>query len=56
MVTQTPQNATKHEFQVQWGGLGAFVAKNFDAIMWHELLHKLHQLDPFCTEFLAVKK
>ena len=26
--TQTLQNATKHEFWVQWGGSGAFVAKN----------------------------
>jgi len=29
----------KHEFRVQWGGLGAFVAKNSDATSWHELLH-----------------
>ena len=33
--TQIP----KHEFRVQWGGLGAFVAKNSDATSWHELLH-----------------
>src|SRR6185312_12823510 len=25
--TQTPYNAPKHEFRVQWGRLGAFVAK-----------------------------
>ena len=25
--TKTVQNATKHEFRVQWGGLGAFIAK-----------------------------
>ena len=29
----------KHEFRVQWGGSGAFIAKNFDAISWHELVH-----------------
>jgi len=29
--TQTLWNATKHEYWVQWGGLGAFIAKNFDA-------------------------
>ena len=39
---------TKNEFGAQWGGSGAFVAKNSDATSWHELLH---QFDPFCTEF-----
>ena len=29
----------KHEFRVQWGGLGALVAKNYNATSWHELLH-----------------
>ena len=37
--TQIVRNAPKHQFRVQWGGLGAFVAKNFDASSWHELLH-----------------
>ena len=32
-------NAPKHEFRVQWSGLGAFVAKNPDVTSWHELLH-----------------
>ena len=32
-------NAPKHEFKVQWSGLGAFVAKNLDVTSWHELLH-----------------
>ena len=31
--------APKHEFRVQWGGLGAFVAKNPDVTSWHELLY-----------------
>ena len=35
---QIVQNAPKLEFRVQWGESGAFVAKNFDAILWHELL------------------
>ena len=35
--TQMVRNAPKHQFMVQWGGLGAFVAKNFDATSWHEL-------------------
>src|SRR6185312_5784811 len=26
----------KHEFRVQWGGLGAFVAKMSDMTSWHE--------------------
>ena len=33
---QTVQNKPKHEFRVQWGGSGAFVAKNSDATSWHE--------------------
>ena len=37
--TQTLCNAPKHEFRVQWGGLGAFVEKNPDVTLWHELLH-----------------
>ena len=38
--TQTLCNNTpKHEFRVQWGGLGAFVAKNPDLTSWHELLN-----------------
>jgi hypothetical protein len=37
--TQTLCNAPKHEFRVQWGRLGAFVAKNPDMTSWHELLH-----------------
>ena len=37
--TQTLCNAPKHEFRVQWGGLGVFVAKNPVLTSWHELLH-----------------
>ena len=37
--TQILCNAPKHEFRVQWGGLGAFVAKYPDVTSWHELLH-----------------
>ena len=29
----------KQEFRVQWGGLGAFVAKNSNATQWHKLVH-----------------
>ena len=42
---ETLPNAPKHyeththEFRVQWGRLGAFVAKKFDATSWHKLLH-----------------
>ena len=46
--TKTVRNAPKHEFRVQLGGSGAFVAKNLEATSWHELLH---QFGPFCTEF-----
>jgi len=37
--TQTLCNTQKHEFTVQWGGLGAFVAKNPNVTSWHELLY-----------------
>src|SRR6185436_4329146 len=46
--TKIVQNAPKHEFRVQWGRLGALVAKNSDATSRQELLH---QFGPFCTEF-----
>ena len=36
--TQTLWNATKHEYWVQWGGSGAFIAKNSGATSWHKLL------------------
>jgi len=37
--TQMVQNAPKHHLRVQWGGSGAFVAKNSNTTSWHELLH-----------------
>jgi len=46
--TQILWNAPKNLFRVQWGGSGAFVAKNSDTTSCHELLH---QFGPFCTEF-----
>src|SRR6185503_11106902 len=51
--TQIVQNAPERQFGVQWGGLGAFVAKNSDATSWHELLH---YFGPFCTEFRKATK
>jgi hypothetical protein len=36
---QTLCKAPKHEFRVQWSGLGAFVAKHPNVTTWHELLH-----------------
>ena len=38
----------KRQFRVKWGGSGAFVTKNSDATLWHELFHPV---SPFCTEF-----
>jgi hypothetical protein len=32
------RNAPKHDFWVQWSGSGAFVAKNFDATSFSELV------------------
>ena len=37
--TKMVRNSRKHEFRVQWGGLGEFVAKNSNAKSWHKLLH-----------------
>src|SRR6185312_7857460 len=51
--TQIVLNAPKRQFRVQWGGSGAFVAKNSDATSWHELLHLF---GPFCIEFRMVIK
>jgi len=45
---QTCMNTPKHEFRVQWGGMGAFIEKNSDTASLHKLLHKF---GPFCTEF-----
>ena len=36
---QIVRNTPKHEFRVQWGGSGVYVAKNSDATSWHEILH-----------------
>ena len=51
--TQMIRNAPKCQFRVKWGGSGAFVAKNFDTTLWHELLHLF---GPFCTEFRKATK
>ena len=51
--TQIVRNALKHQFRVQWGGSDAFVAKNYEAPSWHELLH---HFGPFCTEFRKTTK
>ena len=37
--TQTLWKAPKHEFRVQWGGSGAFVAQNYNVNSWHELMY-----------------
>ena len=37
--TQIVRNAPEHQFGVQWGGSGAFVANNSDATSRHKLLH-----------------
>ena len=48
--TKIVRNALKHEFRVQWGGTGAFVAKNSDNASWHELLH---HFGPFSSSFVS---
>ena len=44
--TQIVQNTQTCQFRVQWGGSGAFDAKNSDATSWHELLHYLAHFAP----------
>src|SRR6185312_15644684 len=51
--TQIVGNAPKRQFRVQWGGSGAFVAKNSDATSWHGLLHYFGSC---CTEFRKATK
>src|SRR6185312_10767231 len=51
--TQIVRNTLKHKFMVQWSGSGAFLAKNSDTTLWHELLHLF---GPFCTEFRKATK
>ena len=51
--TTIVRNAPKHEFSVQWGGMGVFVEKNSDTASWHELLHQFGQ---FCIEFCKTTK
>src|SRR6185369_6194364 len=50
---QIVRNAPKPQFWVQWGGSGAFYAKNSDATSFHELLHLF---GPFCTKFRKATK
>src|SRR6185503_5944012 len=47
---QNFMKCTKTFFRVQWGGSGAFVAKNSDATSWHELLH---HYDHFAPSFVT---
>src|SRR6185437_7823101 len=51
--SQIVRNVPKHQFRVQWGVTGAFVAKNSDATSWHGLLH---YFGLFCTEFRKATK
>jgi len=51
--TQIVRNTPIHEARVQWGGSGAFVAKNSDTTSWHEILY---HFGPFCTEFCNATK
>ena len=44
--TQIVRNTPKHQFRVQWGGSGAFVAKHSDSTFWHKLLHKSARFAP----------
>ena len=47
---QNFMKCTETFFRVEWGGSGAFVAKNSDATSWHELLH---HYDRFAQSFVT---
>src|SRR6185503_1405703 len=51
--TQMVRNAPKCQFRDKWGGSGAFVVKNSNAISWHELLQ---WFGLFSTEFRKATK
>ena len=51
--TQIVRNASKHEFRSQRVQSGVFIAKNYDATLWHKLLHLF---GPLCTEFRKATK
>ena len=53
--TQTLCNTPKHEFMVQWGRSGAFVAKKFNVTSSHELLHQLHYLTLFARSPMKLR-
>ena len=44
--SQALQNSPKHEFRVQWGGPGAFVAKMFDMTSWQKLFSLITPVQP----------
>jgi hypothetical protein len=55
-INKMVRNDPKHEFCVQWSGLGAFVAKNSDATSSRELVRQWHPFGQFCTDFHKVTK
>ena len=54
--TQTLCNAPKHEFRVQWGGLGALVAIKSDTTLWHKLFSLIAPLQPKLLRVLYSNK
>src|SRR6185503_584798 len=44
--TQTLSNTQKHEFRVQWGGSGAFVAKKFQCDLMAQTCALIAQVQP----------
>ena len=53
--TQTLCNAPKFEFTVQWGGLGAFVAKNPYVTSWHEFCINCTSSPYFSSSFMELR-
>jgi len=52
---QTLRNTTKHEYWVQWGGSGVFIAK-IPRLRGSNFCNNCTTLSPFCTEFHTVTK
>ena len=53
--TQTLRNLPKHEFSVQWGGLGAFVEKNPIVTSWHDFRINCTSSPCFSSSFMWLR-
>jgi hypothetical protein len=53
---KTIKNIPKHEFWLQWSGLGALVVKNSNTSSFSELMRLWRHFGQFCIDFHVVTK